>query len=51
MPLRFAFVGFRHAHIKSLYHLVETTDGLEIVGHDTLTIFPTTITIATADNL
>ena len=32
MSLRFAFVGFRHDHIRNLYDLVKTTDGLELVA-------------------
>lgn len=32
MSTRFAFVGFRHAHINALYNLVKDRDGLEIVA-------------------
>jgi len=32
MSLRFAFIGFRHGHIKSLYNLVKSTDGLELAA-------------------
>ena len=32
MPLRFAFIGFRHGHINGLYRLAEERDGVEIVA-------------------
>ena len=32
MPLKLAFVGFRHGHILSLYELARTADDIEITG-------------------